>query len=453
MLSDPISQTHLVLAPQASTSPDETHAALVVSQASFSNVRFSAGFQTLEQLRTGSPPNPWESAWAVFNYTDNTHFYYVAFKPNGWELGKADPAYPGAQRFLATGSLPSCAVGTEHSFDIQCEGNVISVWLDGALLTTFTDNERPYLSGKVGFYTEDAKVAFDNVSGSISDNFESYSAQTFSDGATLGSLWETPFVGYGFGAIQSDGTTASPEPSEPPPPSNLFDLWLSAGPTRTVTGTSGNDRLYGSNANDLIDGRGGSDRMIGRQGDDTYMVNTSSDRIVERVWEGVDTVLSTASSYYLDPYVENLTLSATRSQTGVGNALDNILVSNDVAGILRGGDGHDLLVSTKGADRLTGGAHSDTFIFREAGTASGAVRHITDFQPGVDKIDLHHLFAGYTGSDPLADGQLLLRPNAEGGTDILVDKDAAGEAAAITVVAVDGVAAADIDVHEELFWY
>ena len=79
MLADPISQNYLLLSPLASTSPDETHAALVVSQQSFTNVRFSAGFQTIEQLRTGSAPNPWESAWAVFDYQDNTHFYYVAF--------------------------------------------------------------------------------------------------------------------------------------------------------------------------------------------------------------------------------------------------------------------------------------------------------------------------------------------------------------------------------------
>src|SRR5687767_2697380 len=109
MRIDPFQQNHrLVLSPQASTSPDETHAGMVVSQSSFSDVRFSADFSTLEQLRTGSAPNPWESAWAVFGHTDDEHFYYVAFKPNGWELGKVDPAYPGAQRYLATGSTPTC---------------------------------------------------------------------------------------------------------------------------------------------------------------------------------------------------------------------------------------------------------------------------------------------------------------------------------------------------------
>jgi Ca2+-binding RTX toxin-like protein len=447
VINDPIVGNYLVLSPQASASPGETHAALVVSQASFTDVRFSAGFETIEQLRTGSAPNAWESAWAVFGYTDNQHFYYVAFKPNGWELGKVDPAYPGGQRFLATGSSPACAAGTEHSFDIQQDANVITVWLDGTLLTTFTDTERPYLGGKIGFYTEDAKVAFDNVSGSMTDTFDGYALQTFGDGATLGTAWETPFVGYGFAGIQTDGTASD---ATGPAPSNLFDLPLSGDPTRIITGTSHDDRLTGTRGNDLIDGGGGSDRMIGRSGDDTYKVDSVGDRVVERAGEGVDTVLSTASSHTLGANVENLTLVGTGPQTAIGNALDNILTSNDAAGVLRGGDGHDLLVSGTGADTLTGGAGSDTFVLTDAG---GAVRHITDFESGVDKIDLHALFDGYEGTNPLADGHLVVRDNAQAGTDILVDSDGAGAAAAIPVVAVDGVSVSGLDPDSDLYWF
>jgi hypothetical protein len=207
--STPISHEYLVLSPKVSTSPNQTHAAMVVSRSSFSNVRFSGGVQTVKQLRTGSTPNPWETAWVVFGYTDDLHYYYLAFKTNGWELGKVDPLYPGAQRYLADTASPSFAVGTQHTFSIQQDSNVISVTIDGKLITKFTDNERPYLSGKVGFYTEDATVAFDNVSGSIAEDFESYALQTFTaDGTTLGTKWETPYLGYGYGAIQSDGTVA-----------------------------------------------------------------------------------------------------------------------------------------------------------------------------------------------------------------------------------------------------
>ena len=100
-ISAVFSKQVLLLQPLAATAPDETHAAIVVSREVFSDFEFCADFVTLTQLRKNSPPNPWETAWAVFAYTDDNHFYYMAFKTNGWELGKVDPAYPGGQRFLA----------------------------------------------------------------------------------------------------------------------------------------------------------------------------------------------------------------------------------------------------------------------------------------------------------------------------------------------------------------
>jgi hypothetical protein len=63
---------------------------------------------------------------------------------------------------------------------------MITLAVDGKVLTTFTDMERPYLSGKFGFYTEDAKVAFDNVTGSITESFETYPIQKFGDRTRLG---------------------------------------------------------------------------------------------------------------------------------------------------------------------------------------------------------------------------------------------------------------------------
>jgi hypothetical protein len=40
---------------------------------------------------------------------------------------------------------------------------MISVFVDGVLLTTFTDRERPYSTGLVGFYSEDAAAYFHSV--------------------------------------------------------------------------------------------------------------------------------------------------------------------------------------------------------------------------------------------------------------------------------------------------
>ncbi len=162
--------------PAVSTDAGQTHSSLVTGPAFSGNLTFSAQMKTLAQLRTGSLPNPWEMGWLVWNYTDASHFYYFVPKTNGWEIGKEDPAYPGNQRFLATGSTPKFAVGTAYNVTVQQSGNVINVTVKdvngNTLLTTSTtdtvdsskvNSASPYTSGKIGFYTEDAAVHFDNI--------------------------------------------------------------------------------------------------------------------------------------------------------------------------------------------------------------------------------------------------------------------------------------------------
>ena len=151
-------------APMAAGRPDETHAALVVGPAVAGDFTLDVSSVTTRQLRSGTPPNPWEVAWVLWHYTDDEHFYYFAAKPNGWELGKEDPAYPGAQRFLATGSAPAFPIGSWYRIRVAQAGDTIRVFVNDLLITTVTDQERPYTSGRIGLYTEDAEVYFDNVS-------------------------------------------------------------------------------------------------------------------------------------------------------------------------------------------------------------------------------------------------------------------------------------------------
>lgn len=143
--------------PKAAASTEVTHGALAVTVAQYRDVDFTVRQRTVSQLRSPSP-NPWEVPWALWAYTDDQHFYYLVLKPNGWELGKEDPAYPGSQRFLATGASPSFSVGTWHTVRVRQTGNTIEAWGDGRLLTRFVDRERPYSSGHLGLYTEDAHV-------------------------------------------------------------------------------------------------------------------------------------------------------------------------------------------------------------------------------------------------------------------------------------------------------
>ena len=153
----------LSLSPQPSGAASATHAALVRSAATMGDLDGTVAVRTVQQLRTGSAPNPWEVGWVLWHYTDNTHFYYFIAKPNGWELGKEDPAYPGTQRFLAAGSSPAYPVGAWNAVRVRQVGSTITVWVNGTQVVTLTDAERPYGSGAVGLYTEDAHVHFDNV--------------------------------------------------------------------------------------------------------------------------------------------------------------------------------------------------------------------------------------------------------------------------------------------------
>ena len=161
--------TVLMEQPAAAMAPHETHGSLVRGPATVGDVTVQLSMATTRQLRTGSPANPWEVGWVLWNYSDDTHFYYFIPKPNGWELGKADPAYPGAQRFLATGSSPLFPIESWYRVRVVQVGGTIEVFVNDVPITTFTDAERPYTAGRVGLYSEDAEAYFDNVAVTVPD--------------------------------------------------------------------------------------------------------------------------------------------------------------------------------------------------------------------------------------------------------------------------------------------
>lgn len=155
--------TALTMQPMTATAGEETHAPLLLGPEFGDHMSMTARFETVQQLRQNGDPNAWEVAWLLWHYQDDQHFYYFIAKPNGWEVGKRDPAYPGGQRFLATGTAQKFPVGRAVSVQITHRGNAFSVTVDGVLLTTFADVERPYVSGRVALYSEDAEVRVQQV--------------------------------------------------------------------------------------------------------------------------------------------------------------------------------------------------------------------------------------------------------------------------------------------------
>ncbi|RAX23114.1 hypothetical protein DRB06_02870 [Actinomyces sp. Z5] len=155
------------LRPASASAADETHAGLAVSRevsvAPGRVTTFEANMFTRRQLRRGSTPNPWEVAWLIWSYQDNDHFYALVLKPNGWEVSKQNPAYPGKQQFLASGNTPRFAVGREHHVDITIDTTAsgkmtAAITVDGEHLVSVTDTDYPYRSGTAAAYTEDADV-------------------------------------------------------------------------------------------------------------------------------------------------------------------------------------------------------------------------------------------------------------------------------------------------------
>lgn len=149
------------LTPRSAASPDDTHAGLVRSTESFLDADFEVTVRTETQVRRGTP-NAWEVGWVLWNLRDNDHFYAVALKPNGWEVSKQDPAYPGRQRFLVTGDDRVFPVGRDYRVRVHQDWPRMTVSVDGEPLATVVDDERPYRGGYLGLYTEDARVRFTN---------------------------------------------------------------------------------------------------------------------------------------------------------------------------------------------------------------------------------------------------------------------------------------------------
>ena len=153
----------LALQPKTAMIPTETHSALTVGPRFSGPFNYDILYFNQAQLRTGSVPNPWEVGWVVWDYTDSNHFYYFIAKPNGWELGKRDPTYPGGQRNLISGTSVVFPIGQWNFVRVEQVKNKLTVYANGTKIVSYVDKLNPYLSGQIGIYSEDALVYVTSV--------------------------------------------------------------------------------------------------------------------------------------------------------------------------------------------------------------------------------------------------------------------------------------------------
>ncbi|EIZ78460.1 glycoside hydrolase family protein [Novosphingobium sp. Rr 2-17] len=155
----------------------------------------------------------------------------------------------------------------------------------------------------------------------------------------------------------------------------------------------------GTDGADSLSGVGGKYKLTGGLGNDSYTIDSIDDAVVERAYEGTDTVHASVS-FTLGANVENLKLG-NGAINGTGNDLANTITggsgTNVLSGLggadnISGGGGNDTLNGGKGNDFLTGGGGMDTFVL--------SASDIDATNKGYDKV-FDFDGAGTTGGDVL----------------------------------------------------
>ncbi len=138
----------------------------------------------------------------------------------------------------------------------------------------------------------------------------------------------------------------------------------------TLDGGTGNDRIYGHDDNDTLDGGNGKDSLYGGNDKDYLYGEDGNDRLYGH--NGNDRLYGQNGSDYLD-----------------GGAGNDILIG----GAYRGSEEIDTLTGDTGADRFVFGDRYSVF-YDSHGNNDYAI--VTDFQSGLDTIELHRPSGNYT---------------------------------------------------------
>jgi len=202
------------------------------------------------------------------------------------------------------------------------------------------------------------------------------------------------------------------------------DSLAGGGDKDQVAGGDGDDRIDGGLGADVLKGDNGRDTVLGGDGNDNAAGGAQDDRIEGGL--GQDKLFGNAGADLV-----------------FGDAGNDLVQGDAARDTLYGGDGDDTLIGGTEADMLEGGAGADAFRFVTiADSAPAGADSITDFELGLDRIDLSRLdaMAGTGGNQAFtyigaaafsAEGQVRLVGNA--GTYALEMNTAGSSGAEMTV--------------------
>jgi Ca2+-binding RTX toxin-like protein len=189
------------------------------------------------------------------------------------------------------------------------------------------------------------------------------------------------------------------------------DKLTGGGANDTLLGGNGHDTLKGDAGNDVLNGGTGKDTAV-FSGSAAATVDLGV-KATQNTGHGLDRLLGienvksgSGNDRLTGNGAVNILNAGGGKDTLTGNGGNDKLLGGKGNDVLNGGAGKDILIGGTGRDNLTGGGDADVFVFLDAadlGNTSSKRDVITDFAQGVDRIDLSGIDARAGGGNQAFD--------------------------------------------------